>query len=515
MHRHPAMEGRRRIGVPPPVSGRPALCCLDGSHAGVAACGRVHDRLHGGHTSLNRRISLTPRAAPGGTVGSIPTADPIWEVRVRAIWRALTREPASFWLICTYLFFEYVRPQSIYPALSFLPWAQIMILGALAALLLEGGRIRLPTVASALYVGFVAIVLLSSLTAWNPSISWQKISLPLSWFLIYVVIVSIVNTEKRFFIFFLSFLLYNLKMSQHGARTWVGIGFGFQDWGATGAPGWFQNSGEFGIEMCIFLPVSVAFILALRHRWPRWKLALFTLMPVTAVMSMVASSSRGALIGGAVLLVWMILKTRYRVRGLVLAAVVAITVFAVIPPQQKERLRAMGEDETSVHRLTMWKDGIQIANRYPVLGIGYNNWGDFYKNYYDHGLPHNIFIEAWAELGYLGLGAFLALIVATFYVNWGTRRIARLMAERGRFLYFMAHGLDGALVGLLASGFFVTVLHYPFFWINLAMTVSLHLTARRAARARARVVGKPGARGQLSPSAAAGSGWTGRGIPLR
>ena len=40
----------------------------------------------------------------------------------------------------------------------------------------------------------------------------------------------------------------------------------------------------------------------------------------------------------------------------------------------------------------------------------------------------------------------------------------------------MSHGLDSALVAYLVAGFFVTVLYYPFFWINLAFTVSLYHT---------------------------------------
>ena len=46
----------------------------------------------------------------------------------------------------------------------------------------------------------------------------------------------------------------------------------------------------------------------------------------------------------------------------------------------------------------------------------------------------------------------------------------------------MAHGLDGALVGFLVCGFFVTVLYYPYFWINLAMTTSLYEAAKRWAK---------------------------------
>jgi hypothetical protein len=46
----------------------------------------------------------------------------------------------------------------------------------------------------------------------------------------------------------------------------------------------------------------------------------------------------------------------------------------------------------------------------------------------------------------------------------------------------MAHGFDGALIGYLVGGYFVTVLYYPFFWINLAMTVMLYNVTRRRAQ---------------------------------
>ncbi len=44
-------------------------------------------------------------------------------ISVGAIWRFLQSQAASLWLICTYLFFEYVRPQQIYyTAIDVLPW---------------------------------------------------------------------------------------------------------------------------------------------------------------------------------------------------------------------------------------------------------------------------------------------------------------------------------------------------------------------------------------------------------
>ncbi len=90
-------------------------------------------------------------------------------------------------------------------------------------------------------------------------------------------------------------------------------------------------------------------------------------------------------------------------------------------------------------------------------------------------------MQAGSELGYTGLLVFGLLIFYTFVINARTRNLARQLPERG-FLVGMAHGLDGALVGYLVSGFFVTVLYYPFFWVNLAMTVALHKAARHELR---------------------------------
>jgi len=59
--------------------------------------------------------------------------------------------------------------------------------------------------------------------------------------------------------------------------------------------------------------------------------------------------------------------------------------------------------------------------------------------------------------------------------------IAKEQLGGNKFILYMAHGLDGALVGYLVSGFFVTVLYYPYFWINLSMTVALHGAAKNEA----------------------------------
>jgi len=417
-------------------------------------------------------------------------------LRLKAFWAAFKREPLSFWGICAYIFIEYVRPQQIYTSIDVLPFGEVTLALALLGYVFEGMPVRRFNAADVLLGLFTIVLILSSVFAVNPDVAMDGWTVFLNWLILYWLVTNVVTTPRRYIIFWALFLLWSLKMSQHGARIWISRGGSFASWGASGAPGWFQNSGEFAIQMCIFLPMAFHSLMALRERLKTWKFwGLMVLLPGTAVISLLASSSRGGQMALVAVVLFLIAQSRHRVRGLITAAVVLALLWSFMPPEQRARFETMGDedDDTSQTRLTYWEDGIEIAKQYPLFGIGYENWLSYYRLNYDAvgELPHNIFIEAWAELGYTGLLAFLGLIGGTFYVNFRTRRKAASLPEWGPFLRAAALGLDAALVGYMAAGFFVTVLFYPFFWVNLAFTAALHEVARRRygtlARSRSRV----------------------------
>jgi putative inorganic carbon (hco3(-)) transporter len=402
----------------------------------------------------------------------------LYPLRLRDLIRYLRQEEIAFLLVFIYLFLEYVRPQTIYPAIDVLPYSFLVIVTGMLAVIFGQHR-YVPNAVNGLMFLFLLVILFSSLFAMAPEIAFSHMAEFGGWFLVYFLIIHLVNSESRFLIFMFSFLLYSFKMSQFAFRGWASIGFSYSDWGTGGGPGWFHNSGEFGIQMCVALPLSLYFIFALREHWPKWKLALFALLPFTAVTGMISSSSRGALVGGAAVLLWMTMRSRYKFKAAVALVVVGIGIILALPPEQMERFEESGEDRTSISRIERWNKGLDMASRYPVLGVGYFNWSLADQTYYggDGQLSHNIYIQALSELGYVGLAVFMLLILYTFINNHQTRKLA---AARGQnFIFQMAHGLDAALVGFLVSGFFVTVLYYPYFWINLAMTVALRHIAGR------------------------------------
>ena len=405
-------------------------------------------------------------------------SDPLYALRPRAIWRFIAEQKLSFKLVLVYVFFEYVRPQQIYPALEIIPWSKIIIPLGLTCFLLEGRSIRWGLTELLLAV-FTVIVVLSSVTAVYPEDSFNYISVYFQWVVIYLLLANSVTTERRFLAFLVLYLLWSFKMARSASWSWAMDGFAFRNWGAAGAPGWFENSGELGIQMCIYLALLVGMMNGLRRHWSRWTRLMVWGAAGMGAVAIAATSSRGSELAGICVLLWLIIKSRHRARGLVAACVLASVLALVLPPEQIERMRASGTDGTSLARKTYWAEGSTIISEHPVLGIGFNNWARYHKDHYGFiALPHNIFIEAASQLGYPGVLTFIALAVCNFVMNWQTRRLLREKGEDGLFIREMAHALDASLIAFLVAGYFVTVLFYPYFWINLAMSMALHRAAQ-------------------------------------
>lgn len=408
-----------------------------------------------------------------------------YAVIISSLWLGFKQEPKAFFMLCFYIFMEYVRPQAIYPVIDIIPWAQIALILALGFALLDKNIKWVNNPENTLVIFFFFMVLLASTFGFNPTNSWGKINIVINWIILYFLIITIVNTEKRFFLFIILYLLVNFKMSQHGFRNFAMRGFSFASWGTGGAPGWFQNSGEFGIQMTIFVPIVIAFILPLRSNWSRIKKIFFYLMPITGLFSIAASSSRGAQLAIAVVGIWFVIKSRVGLRAVAGIAIASWLLYSILPPEMFTRYETMGEDNTSLERISHWNFGLEVIDEYPFLGIGYSNFMNYCNYVNPEGLPpynhcrlaHNTYIEVASEIGKPAFIIMILMILLMFWLNLKTR-IAAKNADN-KFVFYMAHGLDGSLVGYLVSSFFISVLFYPFLWVQLAMTVALSAIAKQ------------------------------------
>lgn len=401
------------------------------------------------------------------------TDEDFYSLRVVRVWKHFKSQSFAFWMVCGYLFFEYVRPQSLYPAIDFIPWTQLTVIGAILGCFIDKTVTWVSSPANKLLILLFFIILISSYFAYFPDVSFRNLENYYLWVVIYFVIINIVNTKQRFFIFLSVFLLASFKLSLPLAIVWAKRGFSFTDWGLMGPPGFFQNSGELAIQMLVFWPISLAFCYAVKKYVSNTTFLILTIMPITAIMVVLGASSRGAQLALTVQIVLLNHRRIFNPKVVIAATVALALVWTFIPDEQKQRFSSIGEDRTSQQRLLYWENGFEMIKENPILGVGFFNFPSYFEKYYPEDklfeyaeLPHNIFIQVGTDAGILGLGVFL-IFVAFLYKSSVVKNY------ENDFLRIILKYMNVSLIGYIVAGQFVTVAYYPFLWIHAALVVSM------------------------------------------
>lgn len=405
----------------------------------------------------------------------------LYSLKIGVIWRYFKGESFAFWMVCGYLFFEYVRPQSIYPAINFLPWTQLVIIGAVLGTFSDKTIKWVSSPINKLLIILFLVILFSSIFAYFPKISFDNLEKYYLWIIIYFIIINVINTKKRFFIFICIFLIASFKLSLSLSITWARRGFSFTDWGLMGPPGFFQNSGELAIQMLVYWPIAWAFVLVVKPYIRKPMYYFLTLMPITAILVILGASSRGAQL--ALICQLLVMNYRYFLKPKVLVAMAIsfILIWNFLPQEQKERFESMGDDSTSRQRLLYWENGVEMILDNPLLGVGFFNFAPYFERFYPEDvifgraqLPHNIFVQVGTDAGIIGLVIFVSLLLVTF------RKCRKFANDKGgKNNNIVGNCANLSLLGFVVSGQFVTVTYYPFLWIHLSLVVALLNSEKR------------------------------------
>jgi len=404
----------------------------------------------------------------------IPPIEAFYFLKIGNMWRYFKNEHFSYWMICCYLFFEFFRPQGIYPQIDVLPWAQLFLMGALAGAILDKSVKWVSSPINKWLIVFAILIYISSLNAYFPELSKKYYIDFYSWFVIYFLIINIVNTKQRLYLFLIILILCAAKIAAGTSLTFASRGFGFTSWGLRGPPGYFTNSGELAILMLVLFPLAFYFYIYMKDKVSlieKWILLLFWITPL---LTIIGASSRGAQVALVIQLFMMFRKKLVKFKPLVMIGLLSFTLYSILPEEQLARFESAGDDRTSEQRLLYWKHGMEMILENPVLGVGYFNFAPYYQKYHSEDmlyanaqLPHNIFIQVGTDTGFLGLFAYSMLLIIPF---WLSRK--RVGMERTGFESHVLSGLLYGIVGFVLAGQFVTVTYYPFLWITLSFIVA-------------------------------------------
>jgi O-antigen ligase len=191
-------------------------------------------------------------------------------------------------------------------------------------------------------------------------------------------------------------------------------------------PGPFDNPNGLAAVLSIAIPIGAALFAGAPGRLRA------ALAPMVVAMSaaIVLSYSRAGWVGLAAGLPLLLIPSRVRFRLAVPLALLFATGVAMYFGLGAERslvsvrLSDLALDTISgvnsfAERLALWHKAITIAQRYPVLGIGFGNFpsaqiaGQF--RWVGGLITHNVFLTVLAEMGLVGVALFITLIVRTFH----------------------------------------------------------------------------------------------------
>lgn len=389
-----------------------------------------------------------------------------------------------FYLGLVYVVLNYLRPQSIYPFLNFLPWMQVTVLVGFIAMV-ANNRLNF-TGTHFLVLLFATLASLSAITSLYPDVSSQYLTTPFIFALEVLFLSNCVRNVKQLQLLLIVFFLCLFKMSLFGARVWAGRGFGFSDWGIQGPPGFFQNSGEFSLLMAVCAVMSVPLILYMK---PMTK--LYWLLPLTAVMTVMGASSRGgqlALVAGIIYL--LVVYKKISLKNLMYTVALVAVVWTFLPEEQKARFETAGSDNTSTTRLEYWAAGLDMATDYPLLGVGIKAFPEHYHRFYK--VPDGSYLSRRKEVAHnslvevvstLGIPALVFYILFHFAV-YSHRSLLKKNKEPEPDMVFLENfriSLNASVVTYFVGAFFMSLAFYPFIYLLLAMSIIRTRLARQKA----------------------------------
>lgn len=376
--------------------------------------------------------------------------------------------------ILVFAWLGYFNPQKLsWGFAADFPFSLVVALTTLIALAFSSESKRIPmTSLTVAWLLFIVWMGLTTIFAFYPETAWGMYQRVLKIELMSFAVILLITNEKRLrafvWVIVLSLGFYGVK---GGIFTVLTQG-SYRVWGPEGT--FIGGNNEIALALLMVLPLMHYLRVTSQSRLVR---AGMLAAMVLCGFSIVGSQSRGALVGGLAMVVFLWAKSRRKLVSLAVLLLIVPALIVFMPQHWRERMSTIEtyqSDSSAMARIQTWKMAVTLANHNP-LGGGFELWNEKTFERYSPDKPdvhdgHSIYFKVLGEHGWLGLALFVFIGVGA----WRTGS-SIISDSRGHealtSLAVLARMMQVALAAFAVGGAFLGLSYFDLYWNLVAMLV--------------------------------------------
>jgi probable O-glycosylation ligase (exosortase A-associated) len=270
------------------------------------------------------------------------------------------------------------------------------------------------------YLILLSWMVISTLSSPTPKFGWDGIAFHLTYHLPVLLIASVIHSkddvQKIMTVIAISIGFYASKVGISCLKSGANQAVAFEG-------GQMSDNNYFMAAVVSMVPFFIYSIFHYDSYFPKIMRKVFIAISVLSVVAIVFSNSRGAAIGlAALILLYIVLVSKRKIRDVVIIGVLATITFFLLPKSFFERMSTIEvgveqKEASASARMNLMQSAYKCALDHPVFGVGPECWikgGHAWFYARDNHLPHCGYLKFAAELGFVGL--FIYLIFVTYTI---------------------------------------------------------------------------------------------------
>jgi len=383
----------------------------------------------------------------------------------------------SFNALIFYLWIAYFRPES---------WVWINFISSLNLSLFVGVYLLISTVITGvkfrftLFAGLLSLAAVDSLMStllsnYNASISsWVEF---LKLIVMSYLLTILIRTVKDLKI---ALIVISLSLGLEGAKQgWARLIISPGSINTNGHPFLGDNNGV-AIGMIMLIPILLALYQTTERKLIKYG---FLFLMIGVAYRALSTYSRGGFLAFIAMCVIYWLRSKHKIRSLLVIALLSALLLPTLPQQFWDRMNTItvGEDEereaSAASRLYYWGLAWEMALNNPLSGVGHNSYSRAYNDYDITGgkygpsrAVHSSWFGILAEWGFPGLILFLVLYFYSLFLCANTR-IKCKNNPRFKLLGIYSTSIETSLIASAVGITFLTFQYLEMLWHFFALAV--------------------------------------------